>query len=160
MITKTIPVQWPIQTGGDGLWSTRSTIVEVTGLTIKWEGSNMVEISASFDPNTWDVERDGLIYTDKMFLEGIRRKISDLCGNNTTMDYTEQGMQGDDYISLESNDRYAFMCLLDPKPEEIVAESEAYDQKFLNKETYDMTDIEQELIGMCEAADRAIGGGM
>ena len=131
MITKDIPVQWPIQTGGDGLWSSRSTIVEVTGLTIKWEGG-IVEINASFDPNTWDVERDGLIYTDEMFLEGLRRKISDLCGNNTTIDYTEEGMQGDDYVSLESEDRYAFMCLLDPKPEEIVAESEAYDQKFLD----------------------------
>jgi hypothetical protein len=132
MITKDIPVQWAIQTGGDGLWSSRSTIVEVTGLTIKWEGGNLVEINASFDPNTWDVERDGLIYTDKMFLEGIRRKLSDLCGVNMTLDYTEQGMQGEDYISLESEDRMAAVYLLDPKPEEIIAEMEAYDQKFLD----------------------------
>ena len=132
MITKDIPVQWAIQTGGDGLWSSRSTIVEITGLTIKWEGGNLVEINASFDPNTWNVERDGLIYTDKMFLEGIRRKLSDLCGVNMTLDYTEQGMQGEDYISLESIDRMAAVYLLDPKPEEIIAEMEAYDQKFLD----------------------------
>ena len=132
MITKTIPVQWAIQTGGDGLWSSRSTIVEVTNITVKWEGGNLVEINASFDPNTWNVERDGLIYTDKMFLEGLRRKISDLSGVNMTLDYTEQGMQGDDYISLESNDNMAGLSLLDPSPQEIIEEMDAYDQRILD----------------------------
>ena len=132
MITKTIPVQWAIQTGGDGLWSSCSTIVEVTNITVKWEGGNLVEINASFDPNTWNVERDGLIYTDKMFLEGLRRKISDLSGVNMTLDYTEQGMQGDDYISLESNDNMAGLSLLDPSPQEIIEEMDAYDQRILD----------------------------
>lgn len=131
MITKTIPVQWAIQTGGKGLWSYRSTIVEVTSLTIKWEGGNMVEINVSFDTNTWNVERDGLIYTDELFLEGLHRKISDLCGNNTTLDYTEEGMQGDDYVSLESDDRYAFMCLLDPSPQEIIEEMEKHYEEMM-----------------------------
>ena len=142
MITKNIPVQWPIQTGGDGLWSTRSTIVEVTNITIKWEGSSQVEINASFDPNTWDVERDGLIYTDNMFLEGIRRKISDLCGNNTIIDYTEQGMQGEDYVSLECNDRYPMMVLLNPTAQEIIDEMEAHDQQLV-REMGHMEDMEE-----------------
>ena len=132
MITRNIPVQWAVQTGGDGLWSSRSTIVEVTNITVKWEGGSTVEITASFDPMTWNVEHHGLIYTDKMFLEGIRRKLSDLCGINMTLDYTEQGMQGDNYVSLESNDQLVAVYLLDPKPEEIIEEMEAYNQKFLN----------------------------
>jgi hypothetical protein len=147
MITKEIPVNWAVQTGGDGLWSSRSAIVEVTKLTIKWEGGSVVEINASFDPNTWNVEHYGLIYTDKMFLEGIRRKISDLCGNNTTMDYTEQGMQGEDYVSLECNDCYAMISILNPTAQEIIEEMEAHDQGILKEievanETYNTEDEE------------------
>ena len=133
MITKTIPVQWAIQTGGDGLWSSRSAIVEVTSLTVKWEGGNMVEINVSFDPNTWSVEHYGLIYTDKLFLEGLRQKISELCGNNTTLDYTEQGMQGEDYVSLECNDCYAMLSILNPAAQEIIDEMENYNLGFLKE---------------------------
>lgn len=133
MITKEIPVNWAVQTGGDGLWSSRSAIVEVTKLTIKWEGGSVVEINASFDPNTWNVEHYGLIYTDKLFLEGLRLKISELCGNNTIIDYTEQGMQGEDYVSLECNDRYAMMVLLDPTAQEIIEEMENYNLGFLKE---------------------------
>jgi len=124
MITKDIPVQWAIQTGGDGLWSSRSAVVEITNITIKWEGGGVVDINATFDTNTWNVEHHGLIYTDKLFLEGFRRKISEACGSNTTLDYTEQGMQGDDYISLECYDLYPMMVLLDPSAEDIVEEIE------------------------------------
>ena len=133
MITKTIPVQWAIQTGGDGLWSSRSAIVEVTSLTVKWEGGKVVEINVSFDPNTWSVEHYGLIYTDKLFLEGLRQKISELCGNNTTLDYTEQGMQGEDYVSLECNDCYAMLSILNPAAQEIIDEMENYNLGFLKE---------------------------
>jgi hypothetical protein len=130
MITKTIPVQWAIQTGGDGLWSSRSAIVEVTSLTIKWEGGNVVEINVSFDPNTWNVEHYGLIYTDELFRKAFQDKLSELCGNNTIVDYTEQGMQGEDYISMECCDLYPMMVLLDPKPQEIIEEMERYYKPF------------------------------
>ena len=133
MITKTFNVQWAIQTGGDGLWSTRSTIVEVTSITIKWVGDNVVEVNLTFDPNTWNTERDGLVYTDNLFLIGVHEKMAKLLpGVSFALDYTEEGMQGEDYVSLESHDispyENAFAAM---KPEEIIAEMEKHYEEIM-----------------------------
>jgi hypothetical protein len=121
-------VNWAIQTGGDGFWSSRSAVVEVTEISLNWTGDNgHVEVNITFDPNTWNVERDGLIYTDRLFLEGLRRKFVELLGHNIALDYTEQGMQGDDYVSLESYNMSPYESVFDSmSPEEIIAEIEKH----------------------------------
>lgn len=125
-------VNWAIQTGGDGLWSSRSAVVEITEISISWDGKGHVEVNVTFDPNTWNVEHHGLIYTDRLFLEGLRRKFAELLGHNIALDYTEQGMQGEDYVSLESYDISPFTSVFDTmSPEGIIAEIEKHYEEIM-----------------------------
>ncbi|MDY0215251.1 MAG: hypothetical protein RBS24_07060 [Bacilli bacterium] len=133
MMNFTKNVNWAIQTGGDGLWSSRSTIVEVTQISINWVGDGVVEVNLTFDPNTWNTERDGLIYTDQCFLIGAHEKIAKLLpGVSFALDYTEEGMQGDDYVSLESHDISPYENVFAAiSPEEIIAEMEKHYEEIM-----------------------------
>lgn len=54
-----------------------------------------------FNPLTWDVNRDGLIYTDKVWLRELRRALRDVGYHSPSkVYYTEQGMQGTRYVHL------------------------------------------------------------
>ena len=91
-----------LTTAGDGLWSGVSKPVTVTGLeliTVNVERT-FGELRVYFDTATWNIQRDGLIYTDEQFLDELRAALENqsLPGR---IDYSEQGMQGEDYISLD-----------------------------------------------------------
>jgi hypothetical protein len=91
-----------ISTAGDGLWSNVAKQVLVTGLQLGYvnDEGDFGELRVYFDRSTWDVREDGLIYTDGLFYTELQEYIKqqglavDLC-------YSEQGMQGDDYVSLD-----------------------------------------------------------
>lgn len=133
MMNFTKNVNWAIQTGGDGLWSTRSTVIEITQLSINWVGNGLVEVNLTFDTNTWNTERDGLIYTDNLFLIGVHEKMAKLLpGVNFALGYTEEGMQGEDYVSLESYDISPYENIFSAmNPEEITAEMEAHYEEMM-----------------------------
>jgi hypothetical protein len=57
------------------------------------------EMLVFFDTNTWDV-KDGLIYNDEGFLNELRAALAEV-GFNDEIDYSEQGMQGKDFVSLD-----------------------------------------------------------
>ncbi len=92
-----------LATNGSGLWSERQAVVKIVGLDVPYidEDQNFGELRVYFDTYTWNVSRDGLIYTDKNFLAGLRRLLENqgLCGED--VEYSEQGMQGKDYVSLD-----------------------------------------------------------
>ncbi len=95
-------VNTTLHTSGDGYWSTAAKAVEVKGLEIGYvsEDRQFGELRVYFNTDTWAVESDGLIYTDKQFYVELQDYIKqqglvvDLC-------YSEQGMQGEDYVSLD-----------------------------------------------------------
>jgi len=95
-------VNTTLNTSGDGYWSTVAKAVEVTGLEIGYvsEDKEFGELRVYFNTDTWDVYKHGLIYTDKQFYVELQEFIKqqglvvDLC-------YSEQGMQGEDYVSLD-----------------------------------------------------------
>ena len=60
------------------------------------------ELRVRFDCRTWKVWRDGLIYTDEAFLRELKQALKKRGFPVRGLDYTEQGMQGDDYISLSA----------------------------------------------------------
>jgi hypothetical protein len=74
--------------------------VKIIGLSFDPEFDSL---DVYFDKNTWDVGKDGLIYTDNQFLNELQFW---LYSNYPYTDwnrlqYTEQGMQTKDYVSLE-----------------------------------------------------------
>ena len=89
-------------TSGDGYWSDVAKPVEIVDMRLGYvsDEGDFGELCVYFNTDTWDVEKDGLIYTDSQFYEDLQAFIKqqglvvDLC-------YSEQGMQGEDYVSLD-----------------------------------------------------------
>ena len=89
-------------TAGDGYWSNVSKNVEVTDMRINYvsDERDFGELCVYFNTDTWNVDVDGLIYTDTQFkldlMQFVKQQglVVDLC-------YSEQGMQGDNYVSLD-----------------------------------------------------------
>ncbi len=89
-------------TAGDGYWSNVAKTVEITDMQLGYvsDEGDFGELRVYFDTAYWNVNEDGLIYTDSLFKQELMLFIKehglvvDLC-------YSEQGMQGDDYVSLD-----------------------------------------------------------
>ena len=89
-------------TSGDGYWSNVSKSVEITDMQLGYvnDEGDFGELRVYFNTDTWNVNTDGLIYTDTLFKQDLMQFVKqqglvvDLC-------YSEQGMQGDNYVSLD-----------------------------------------------------------
>jgi hypothetical protein len=91
-----------LNTDGGGYWSSESRAVRVVGLEIHRYDFDGCELKVFFDPSTWDVDRDGLIYTDEQFEGELRDCLESLGLPGRSVRYSEQGMQGDDYVSFDA----------------------------------------------------------
>ena len=101
-------------TCGDGYWSEVAKAVRIVDMRLGYvsDERDFGELCVYFNTEDWDVERDGLIYTDSAFLDELRdflitQELSD------DVEYSEQGMQGDNYVSLDVSE--AFLKLWDAK---------------------------------------------
>ena len=89
-------------TAGDGYWSNVAKAVEIVDMKLGYVNDELDfgELCVYFNTDTWNVNVDGLIYTDSQFkidlMQFIKQQglVVDLC-------YSEQGMQGDNYVSLD-----------------------------------------------------------
>ena len=62
------------------------------------------ELRAYFDPSTWNVNDLGLIYTDYGWLDEFKTALEKLGFGDAAVndiEFSEQGMQGDDYVSMD-----------------------------------------------------------
>ena len=95
-------------TAGNGLWSGEERAVTVTDMQLGYVSDELDfgELRVKFDRRTWDVQEHGLIYTDRLFIKELREflDVHGLPGND--VDYSEQGMQGDDYVSLDIGEKF------------------------------------------------------
>jgi len=92
-----------LQTDGKGLWSRKVAAVEITGLQLSYINDELDfgELRVRFNTKTWDVNKDGLIYTDSLFLEQLKDLLTAKGFDASDVYYSEQGMQGDAYVSLD-----------------------------------------------------------
>lgn len=107
-------------TAGDGYWSRTAKAVEIVDMRLGYvdEDKEFGELCVYFNTADWNVKTDGLIYTDSEFKHQLNVFLVEqgLC----PVDYSEQGMQEDNYVSLDVEDE--FLALWEAKFGEIVAE--------------------------------------
>ena len=104
-------------TDGKGYWSEETRAVRVNKVVVSIHRAEVnlymyhpvlfVNVDAYFPKSSWDTNEHGLIYTDSLWLKEFNRKMNAinplLFGSG--IDYTEQGMQERDYVSMS-------MCLI------------------------------------------------
>lgn len=96
-----------INTSGRGLWSGAKKPVRILNIKFGYvedpEGENATpqyaELVVIFDTKTWNTNKDGLIYTDPKFLKELQSFLRKHGLPGADVDYTEQGMQGRNYVS-------------------------------------------------------------
>lgn len=101
-VNKMYPVDTALHTNGQGYWSNKITQVRVIGMALGYvdDDNTFGELRVFFDTNTWDTMEDGLIYTDDAWIRALQEF---LAGQGLTgrVDYSEQGMQGDNFVSCD-----------------------------------------------------------
>ena len=108
MLYNVIPFTATLRTNGRGLWSEVATGVVTTELVLAYvdDEQGFGELRVHFNTESWDVDRNGLIYTDPRFLQELKVAL-DLKGFDTSdLSYSEQGMQGDNYVSFDCGPRF------------------------------------------------------
>ena len=101
-------------TNGKGLWSTRKQAVEIVdmqlGRATLWEDDSekdmFGELRVAFNPDTWDTSSGHLIYTDRGWLKELREFLDAHGLPGRDVSYSEQGMQGTDYVSLDAGHKF------------------------------------------------------
>jgi hypothetical protein len=92
-----------LNTNGRGYWSNKAKTVEITGLQLSYTNDELDfgELRVRFDTASWDTATDGLIYTDKQFMRELKEFLTGLGFDASDVSYSEQGMQGDTYVSCD-----------------------------------------------------------
>ena len=100
--------------GKRGLWSNVAKAIRITDMKIGYideefepgQTPEFGELRVYFDTDTWDVSEDGLIYTDRLFEKELQEFLTahGLVGKDVS--YSEQGMQGDDYVSCHVREKF------------------------------------------------------
>lgn len=90
-----------LHTDGSGYWSKVKRPVKITDIVLDDDRYGYGELMVYFDHSSWDNKVDGLIYTDKLFLKELKEYFASINLPND-IDYSEQGMQGKDYVSLDA----------------------------------------------------------
>jgi hypothetical protein len=94
-------------TRGDGYWSKVERAVELSAMVLDHdnEAAEFGELLVYFEPDSWDVSTDGLIYTDNNFEAEFKQVLAQQYGFSDSglraLCYSEQGMQGFGYVSFE-----------------------------------------------------------
>jgi len=97
-------------TVGDGYWSNAAKPVLITDMRVAYvnDEKDFGELRVYFDTKYWDTspKKDGLIYTDSNFLAELREFLADQGLVGADVDYSEQGMQGNNYVSLDVGKKF------------------------------------------------------
>lgn len=102
-----------VMTGGDGYWTKIAKQVVIRGVVITHVdisdevgedddgGCEYNYVQVYFDSTKWNIENDGLIYTDRTFMKNLLETMKFLGFSKENLSYSEHGMQGRDYIHFD-----------------------------------------------------------
>jgi hypothetical protein len=104
-----------LNTNGRGYWSRKQAAVEITGLQLNYVNDEGLfgELCVHFNTDTWDVNKDGLIYTDKQFMTELKELLTAHGYDASDVSYSEQGMQGDTYVSCDVGECFINTFMMD-----------------------------------------------
>lgn len=92
-----------LHTDGFGYWTKKSKFVRITEFELAYvtDENDFGELRVYFDQRDWNVGYDGLIYTDQLFIKQLKAffKLHNIPTEDVS--YSEQGMQGSNYVSLD-----------------------------------------------------------
>jgi hypothetical protein len=109
-------VSFITRTDGKGYWSTvarKSIRINRVAVASVSDDGEYGELRAYFDESEWNVESDGLIYSDQAWMKSFRSCMATLGFSVQALaaiSYTEQGMQGTDYVSLDVGQDFLAEC--------------------------------------------------
>ena len=97
-----------LNTDGCGYWSEVAKPVKIVGINLPYvnEDEDYGELLVMFDKKSWNVKKDGLIYTDRQFEEELKAFLTSIGLEGEDITYSEQGMQGDDYVSFDVGEAF------------------------------------------------------
>ncbi len=95
-------------TYGNGYWSCVAKSVQIVDMQLGYVADELDfgELRVYFNTETWDTSKDGLIYTDTQFKRELREFLNAHGLPGADVDYSEQGMQGDDYVSCDIGKKF------------------------------------------------------
>ena len=112
-----------LNTNGCGYWSEVAKPVKIVGINMPYvsDDEDFGELKVFFDTKTWDIDTDGLIYTDRQFEAELKAFLTaiGLVGEDIT--YSEQGMQGNDYVSFDIGEDFIKSYDADPAVANVLA---------------------------------------
>ena len=118
-----------LNTNGGGLWSGTAKPVEVVDMQLGYvaDEKDFGELRVYFNTDTWNVREDGLIYTDRQFERELREFLDAQGLPGKDVSYSEQGMQGDNYVSLDIGEKFltAWAAKFGTNLDKIIADANA-----------------------------------
>jgi hypothetical protein len=90
-------------TNGLGYWSRAVKAVGIVDMRVAYinDERDFGELRVYFNTQDWDVNVDGLIYTDKQWRNELQAFLDAQGLPGKDISYSEQCMQGDNYVSLD-----------------------------------------------------------
>ena len=90
-------------TNGLGYWSRAKKAVGIVDMRVAYinDERDFGELRVYFNTEDWDVNKDGLIYTDKQWRNELQAFLDTHGLPGKDISYSEQGMQGDNYVSMD-----------------------------------------------------------
>ena len=121
----TRPAIATLRTNGSGYWSSIQRDVKITELKVFVYGpiddedtdyTPHGELFVHFNTDSWRVDKVGLIYTDKQFMVELQAWLLTMGLDGLDVSYSEQGMQGDNYVSCDIGDKFIAGWMAQQRP--------------------------------------------
>ena len=92
-----------LNTNGLGYWSRAVKAVRIVDMRVAYinDERDFGELRVYFNTEDWDVNKDGLIYTDKQWRNELQAFLDTHGLPGKDISYSEQGMQGDNFVSMD-----------------------------------------------------------
>lgn len=109
-------VNFVTKTSGRGYWSKAIKTVRINRVELAYvsDDGEFGELRAYFNPREWNVDQNGLIYSDMgwkhTFLTCMENEFEFSPDAILDVSYSEQGMQGLNYVSMDVGEQFIIEC--------------------------------------------------